>query len=228
MDFLDTFAYIVGIIGSLLFNILLIVFWLKIRGAFNPNFERNRAYLLNQFKKLSEEYSSDFQKKRIIDNALSRGVKNRKDYKRLLFIYNIGDLRTQEEIDEYDYLHNREEYDSKRHVVNTFAFLIPFAAVFLLIFFGVDDFRELWFIGIPVALCGGLAAGIVGAIVGYSINISLADDYGLSENDPLVRNEKNKRTVAIIAGITSAVSIGKHTKKSVKDVANVDSWKEMK
>lgn len=152
------------------------------------------------------------------------------DYK--LWLFNAGELRTNDEVMEYNYniecIKHQLDFDKERHITNILAFFIPFIIVFLLVFFGVRSFREMWFIGIPVSLIPAGFAGIIGSVIGYSINISNAKEYGLPDNDPRVQSEHLKRKVAIASGAISTVATTRHTKRAVKDFANVDSWKEFK
>ena len=155
---------------------------------------------------------------------------NSLDYK--LWLFNAGDLRTNEEVFEYKYhlecMKHQKNFNKERHLINFAAFFIPFVIVFSLVFFSVKTFRHLWFMGIPISLIPALFAGIIGSIIGYSINISNAKGYGLSDNDPRVQSERLKRKVAIASGAVSAVATTRHTKQAIKDFANVDSWKEFK
>lgn len=155
---------------------------------------------------------------------------NELDYK--IWLFNAGDLRTNEEVMEYEYniycIKHQENFNRERHLVNIAAFFIPFTTVFLIVFFSVRIFKNLWFIGIPVSLIPATFAGIIGSIIGYSINVSNAKEYGLSNNDPRVQSEKLKQKVAIASGIVSTVTTTRHTKQAIKDFANVDSWKEFK
>lgn len=118
------------------------------------------------------------------------------------------------------------DYDKERHCRNTIYFLIPFIVVFGL---SIKPLWDEWLIvAIPFALILSLLASMVGMLIGYTVNISRAKSYDIPNNDPRVQNERNKRTGGIIATITSLFCIGHHVKKNVKELADVDSWKEMK
>ena len=155
---------------------------------------------------------------------------NSLDYK--LWLFNAGDLRTNEEVFEYKYhlecMKHQKDFNKERHLINFTAFFIPFTIVFLIVFFSVRIFKNLWFIGIPVSLIPAIFAGIIGSIIGYSINISNAKEYGLSDNDPRVQSEKLKQKVAIASGAVSTITTTRHTKQAIKDFANVYSRKEFK
>ena len=171
-------------------------------------------------------------KRKVLLELLDIKVSDENDLDYKLWLFNAGELRTNDEVMEYNYniecIKHQIDFDKERHITNILAFFIPFVIVFLLVFFGVKSFRELWFIGIPVSLIPAGFAGIIGSIIGYSINISNAKEYGLPDDDPRVQSEHLKRKVAIASGAISTVATTRHAKRAVKDFANVDSWKEFK
>ena len=182
--------------------------------------------------KKARDSCKDNQKLSKYDEILAIEVNKQEDLERIIFLFNNGDFRTEDEISEYNlymkYEKNRKNFDTERHRVNFFAFFIPFTTVFCLVFFSSDYLRDLWFIGIPIALTAALFVGCIGMIIGYSVNISNAKVYGIPDNDERVTKERLKRGIGIAS---TAVSIGatvKSVKKAAKDISNVDAWKEFK
>lgn len=169
-------------------------------------------------------------KRKVLLGLLDIKVNNENDLDYKLWLFNAGDLRTNEEVMEYNYsiecVKHQKNFNKERHLVNVAAFFIPFLIVFTIVFFAIGI--DMWFISIPVALVPAGFAGIIGSIIGYSINISNAKEYGLHDSDPRVQAERTKRGVAIISGVVGAGSTIRHTKKAVKDFSNVDTWKEFK
>ena len=174
--------------------------------------------------------SDDRIKRKVLLGLLDIVPKNENDLDYKLWLFNAGDLRTNEEVMEYNYsiecVKHQKNFNTERHLVNVAAFFIPFLIVFTIVFFAIGI--DMWFISIPVALIPAGFAGIIGSIIGYSINISNAKEYGLHDSDPRVQAERTKRGVAIISGVVGAGSTIRHTKKAVKDFSNVDTWKEFK
>ena len=176
--------------------------------------------------------SDDIIRKKVLESLSKIKIQNEDDYEKVVFLYNNGKLRSDKEISEFNLNiwceKHRENYDCERHTVNLASFFIPFITVFCLVFFGVEDLRDLWFIGVPVSLLPALLAGSIGCIIGNTINISNADAYGIPPDHPSVQAERTKRNVAIISTAAGVVSAGHHVKKATKDILNVDGWKKMK
>ena len=159
-----------------------------------------------------------------IDELLQREIRSRVDYEEIEFIYDKGNLRSKEEIKEYRYNRQYNAFNNSRHLVNTLSALIPFVIVFVITIIICD----IWIIGIPLGLIFGFMASVIGGVIGYTINICNAKGIGISENDPCVIEEKQTRRMAIVSGLAAGFTIGKHTKKAIKDIINVDGWKKMK
>ena len=115
-----------------------------------------------------------------------------------------------------------EEFEISRHIINTFSFWIPAIIIYLILIIVVKG------IGYFIPILPSAFAGMIGLIIGNSINISNADSLELPEDSPLVENEKLKRNIGVLSIFTSCFSMYRRTKQNIKDVANVDSWKEMK
>ena len=176
--------------------------------------------------------SDDIIRKKVLESLSRIKIENEDDYGKVVFLYNDGKLRSDKEVADFNMniwcTKHRENYDSERHLVNAACLLIPFITVFCLVFFGVKDFRDLWFIGVPISLLPALLAGGIGCIIGNTINIANADAYGIPPNHPSVQEERTKRKVGIISTAAGVISVGHNTKKAAKDILNVDGCKKMK
>ena len=117
---------------------------------------------------------------------------------------------------------DEEIYDSQCRKINLAAFLIPFFLAGLPIFFALGC--DIWFLSLPIALFVALGAGLIGMIIGHSINIKRAKTEGIPDNNPRVQYEKNERNIAIIGGVVSMHSLYKKGKSTIKDIENVDGW----
>jgi len=117
-------------------------------------------------------------------------------------------------------------YDEERHITNTLSFFIPSITVF--VFCVKPLYSGLWILGIPIAIIPALFAGMLGMLIGNSINLSRSEHYNLSNEDASVNDEKLKQKSGIAAILLSSFSLFKNTKKAIKNIKNVDGWKEMK
>ena len=192
----------------------------------NKEFEQERDRLVEEIRQDMNE-TDNILRKKILESLLRRPLFVIDDLVKLDYLYNDGNLRSDEEADYMEHYFatkdKRENFDHERHKVNTIAFLVPFLTVFVLCCIIFDNV-----ITTPLSLLFGLIAGFIGMIIGYSINIKKAEEYCISKNDPRVQDEIAKRRTAIIAGMTSGSIVGHHAKKTVKDVTNVNSWSKMK
>lgn len=190
-------------------------------------FNKEKKELLDYIKS-DIEYCDDIIKKKVLKELLNHPLETQADYERLKYIYNYGQLRSNEEVKHYDRYVNtkeqRENYDNERHRVNLLAFVIPFISVFIIVY-AATGFP---LFGVPLGFIIGGFAGYIGMIIGYNINISKAKEYCISDTDPSVIDEKRKRAVGIAAGIAAGTSIGKHAKKNTKELLNPDSWNKNK
>lgn len=119
-----------------------------------------------------------------------------------------------------------KSYNTERHFVNTVAFCVPFTITFIACV--IPLYKALWYIGIPIAIIPSGIIGIIGSIIGHTINIHRAEYYELEKDDEQVEDERLKRKISIASGVVAAVSIGNNAKNAIKDIENVDGWKEMK
>ena len=190
----------------------------------NEDFNNRRENLRNKI--LNDRNSTDdYVRKKVLTELLNIPIITEADYKRVDFMYNNGRLRTNEEVHNYDLIHTyqtrKQEYDKSRHKTNALAFWLPFLPT-LIIFCLI--FNDIMFF--PVALLFALIAGYIGMMIGYKTNVDNAKNFELPADDPSVIDEKRKFTSSVVGGAVAAGSIIHNTKKAVKDVANVDSWKE--
>ena len=190
------------------------------------NFIIKKDELRNRIKN-DMDATDDCIRKKVLNEILNIPIFVESDYERVKFMYNNGRLRTNSEVHNYDlsktYTTRRQEYDRSRHKTNIIAFwgpFIPTMVIFCLIFNDIMFF--------PVALFFALIAGFIGMMIGYKINIDDAKTYELPPNDPSVVDEKRKFTSGVVGGIGAAGSIVHNTKKTVKDISNVDDWKKRK
>lgn len=172
--------------------------------------------------------TDDLIRKKVLEALLKRKVETIDDYIQLDYLYNDGKLRSSEEADYmeryFKYQNERNNYDKERHKINTLSFVIPFLSIFFITCAATNNI----IFGIPLGLLFGLSGALIGMSIGYSINIKKANEYGMPHNDPRVVQEINKRRASILAIIGVTITTAHHTKNAVKDVINVESWKEMK
>lgn len=190
------------------------------------NFIIKKDELRNRIKN-DMDATDDCIRKKVLNEILNIPIFVESDYERVKFMYNNGRLRTNSEVHNYDlsktYTTRRQEYDRSRHKTNIIAFwgpFIPTMLIFCLIFNDIMFF--------PVALLFALIAGYIGMMIGYKTNVDNAKNFELPANDPSVIDEKRKFTSGVVGGIGAAGSIVHNTKKTVKDISNVDDWKKMK
>lgn len=193
----------------------------------HKKFIDDKTELLSMIKNNIKE-TDDIVRKKVLQELLKHPICNQADLDRLTYIYNSGDLRSNEEVLEYDKFvateDKRKNYDAERHTVNIVCAVLP--TIFGLVLGFVVCKMPIMNILISIIL--GSLFGFIGVMVGYKINIKHAEDYCISKDDPRLLDEKRKRAVGIAAGAISGVAISKHAKQAAKDFLNVDSWKELK
>lgn len=220
------FEVVVPILICAIITLLIIIYVIKSNNESFAQFKKASEDLLIRIKHDSVLQSLHSE---VSDYLTSKEIHNKDDYDEVVFIYNEGVLKTKEEVDEYKYLKNLSKFDNSRHIVNFCFFFFPFAIVFCLIFFGVKDFIDLWFLGIPLSLIPAGFISIITMIIGYNINISNAKYiYNLDDDEPSVQKEVMKKKMGILSAIVSGAVITHNTKKGLKEISDVDSWKEMK
>lgn len=190
----------------------------------------NLIVILRKCIKEAFDNCNDLVKKKVYQALLESKIENHMDYDKVCFLYNNGNLRTAEEVDEYNkQIRNtikNESYNFDRHVINFMCFIIPFAFTFFVLYTSV--FKELFFWRIPFSIMPAIFFSIIGLAIGGSINISRAENYEISLDDPRVKSERAKRAAAITGAVTSAVGTVHCIKSAAKDIGNPDGWKEMK
>lgn len=187
--------------------------------------ESLRAYLT---ERMLDDYenTSEKSKKAFLYYLLKIDITEERKFERVIFAYNDGNLRSYEELAAYDkrtehkFLFNN--FNVIRHVVNIIFILTPFGLVMKKIL-KIDNILI-----IPLGLLLSLTVSYIGSLIGNTININLADSCGISDTDPMIAKEKFKRQTGIYAGLISCFSIFHHSKKAIKEIADVDSWKELK
>ena len=193
----------------------------------HKKFEAEKRVLLSDIKN-HLKYTDDIIKKKVLQELLKHPVNEQKDLDRLAYLYNDGELRSNEEIKKYDkYIANqkaRDNFEKDRHKINILCSLVPCLigiAVGFLVF-------NIPILNVLFAIVFGSLFGLLGSMLGNKINIESANSIGIPDDDPRVVDEKRKRAVGIAASAISGVAISKHAKQAAKDFLNVDSWKELK
>ena len=202
--------------------------FLKLEKEESPEYKFTKEK--NEFIKIIENdinSTSDIVRKMVLKEYLKNPLNNTEDLKHLIWLYNDGKLRTNEEVSMQKYYssteNSRNNYNNERHSRNIAYFLIPFTVTLIVSCIIFNDVMLF-----PIALIFALIAAFVGQIIGYNRNIRKAREYCIPDDDPRVIDEKKKFKVGIASGVVSAGVIGHHIKKGVKDITNVDSWEEMK
>lgn len=198
---------------------------INISNACKKKYEEDslRAYITERLK-TDYENSSDVNKKAYLYYLLRIDITDERKFQRVIFAYNDGNLRSYEELAIYDKQHKHyfifSHFNIIRHLINLFFILTPFG-IMMKKTLKVDNILL-----IPFGLLLSLILAYIGSLIGCTININLADSCGIAETDGMVAKEKFKRKVGIYSGIFSFFSISHHAKKSIKDIADVDSWKK--
>jgi hypothetical protein len=198
--------------------------------------EQRQAFLL-KIKELKDTIKDDADScedaiiKKVLTAMYKTRINNNEDYERLKFLYNDGELRTNIEVREYDKhvsnIKHINNFDSERHTNNTLGFFIPFLISFILALIAFTQELTIY-ISLPVSLVVALTAGCFGCLISSYNNISNAEEYGISADDDRVQDETNNAKVGTVSIIGGTVHTLHKTKNAVKDLTNVDGWKEMK
>ena len=198
--------------------------------------EESKQKFINKISILKNKISVSANKctneldKMVFEKLLNTEVSSEADYDRLLFMYNNGKLRSNDEVYEYNWniecQKHIKNFNYERHKVNIIAFFAPFLSVFTIVTIWL--WKPLWFISLFISTFLALIAGSIGMIIGYKINLSNAKLYGMSDCDPRVQAEKTKLGVGIASSIGAAGYTAHSAKNAVKDITNVDGWKEFK
>ena len=183
---------------------------------------------LIELLKYDMQNREDLHEKMFINYLLNQKIENTDDLKRILFAYNEGNLISYEDLYLYDKQTKHKSlirnYNAIRHIVNTMFTLVPMS----IIIYETVQISKKNIVLFPLGIMFALIAAIFFSIAGNSFNIGLAHICGIPDSDERVQSERLKRKVGIASGIISTFSIGKNIKNGLKDIADVDSWKEMK
>lgn len=176
-----------------------------------PELKQANAFLASQMKKL-----------------LEMPINNEADYEYVYWLFNYGDLRTEEEINARKKAENDAHYVcSGQYETDCFinksawgwgGFLIPFF-LFTLCFW-----ESLWIFAVPIGAMIGCIGSLIGMAIASKQNIDNAMEHGVPSNHPRLRHDKNELKMAGIASIGAAASIGHHAYKAGKDLADVNHW----
>lgn len=168
--------------------------------------------------------------KEILEAIYSIKCETQEDFDYKVYLFNDGDLRPEEEVWEimnYRYAKNNDNlynFNKERHIVNTLAFFVPFGFIFFVIMIASK-----WeILVLPIAIIAALFISMIVMLIGNKHNIDTAEAYGIPDNDQSLENEKLKNKIGLASSAIAAGSIIHNTKKAIKDITNVDSWKEMK
>lgn len=153
---------------------------------------------------------------------LQEKIESEEDYKFIVWKYNNGFLRTQDEISNYyKYKINQEylqsgQYDRDRHSNNLLAYICPFILTFSLVMTLL--YKKINLFALPFALMAALIAAIIGSIISYSDNIKTAKMLNIPDSYTGVREERLKRTTAFVGLGAATIKGAKDTKKHIKNI----------
>lgn len=175
---------------------------------------------------LNDFYIQEYKK------LLELPLNNIDDLEHVSWLFNYGNLRTDNE----KYVHSgrfKADCIRRNYGVPITMFLIGFLPIiipFIKEFY--TPYTNSWLIGaflgfFPAAIVG-LLLGLIGSIISHSINASVAKNMNTSESIKIAREEALKRNISIGATVAAVTHTAYKAKGAVKDVANVDGWKEMK
>lgn len=176
------------------------------------------------------------EKSPIKQKVLKELIKNfstKEDLEYRTWLYNDGKLRSTWEVEDYKTNHKKELYrnstnfNTSSKMTNTICFLIPFTLCIAIVM-SKPDAKTLWFLYLPIAVLIACFFSFISMMFGYSLNIGRGKRKGLTDSDPRLINEKAKRSIGALGGFVAGASTYRHTKRSVKEFLNVDSWEEFK
>lgn len=173
---------------------------------------------------------NDIVVKKVLETILAITPENEEAFETKEWLFNNGYLHTNEEVnarekDIYNAKH-RETYDAERHLVTFLASIISFVVAFVLSILALpSDLDELKFI---IAIWLGLIGALVGSVIGHTINIANAEDYGLPKSHPSIEKERIARGLDVAGIAVSSISTVRNIKKAAKEIENPESWNEFK
>lgn len=153
------------------------------------------------------------------------------------WLYNYGDLRTEEEIAEREkaindsYYIDSGQYESDCKANKTAWGVCGFLAGFLITLAAVEDFHNpAIFLVIGWMVCGfiGTLCAFIGMLIASGMNIETAKLHNVPKNHPRYQHDRRELALGGVSGVIAAGTIARKAHKTAKDIGNVDSWKEMK
>jgi len=95
----------------------------------NKNFSKSKKELLSEIRD-SIEICDNVIDKKVLTKLLKHPLETKEDFDRLTYIYNSGNLRSNEEVKRFDHYvktkKERENFNNERHKTNVLAVFIPF------------------------------------------------------------------------------------------------------
>lgn len=190
-------------------------------------FNEQKADLI-ELLKYDMQNRGDLHEKMFINYLLNQTIENEEDLQRIIFAYNEGNLISYKELEIYDKQSKHKflvrNFDIVRHIVNIIFLFCPSG----FILYKTIKISQENIVLFPLGIMLSLAAGIFFGIAGNSFNIGLAKSCGLLDSDERVQAEITKKKIGIASGVISTISIGRNIKNGLKEISDVDSWKEMK
>lgn len=174
-----------------------------------------------------------------LKTLLDKDVRNENDYEYLSWRYNYGNLRTSNEKMEQARREAAKEYKESGQMEKDIrndkihGFFAPFILALILGFvilaslIGCLDYGD-WIVCLFLASIPATVAGLIGLAVSTDVSTKRAMDIGVPANDKRIKEEKAKQTALTISLVAGAASNIKHAEKGLKDLENVDNWKQMK
>lgn len=165
-----------------------------------------------------------------LEELLAAEIETEEQYDEIYWLYNYGELRTEEEVLERENARRAERYvssgdfDRDCATTNAAAFWIPFVVTFVIVFFAID----FWPIGIPVGIFVALIPGAIGMAIGHRLNLLRADTNGIQAGNPRVAYERRELDTLAVGGAVTTARLAHRARKTVGDITNVDGWKHMK
>lgn len=205
------------------------------RVRFNQKINSLRDTLKLQLESLEEDDTPELREVNAfmaykLRELLDVHINDEKTLEYIEWLYNYGKLRTEEEIaartktiNIANYLQSGS-YDSDCFNNNFLFGLVGFVLGFGLIM----SSGILWVFRLPLGIFIGGVVWLIAGIISRTININLAKKHNIPINHPSVMKERINRGVFIGSTIGAVAHTVSHAKKSVKDITNVDAWKEMK
>lgn len=128
--------------------------------------------------------------------------------------------------DWYEKMKAEERYHKDCLKNDLLSFWVPFGlgTFITMCILGLD----IWFITILPGLVVGGVLGLICSYIAHRYNISQADEYGVSKDNPTLQSEIREKQIAEVVGPVTAIHVAHHTSKSIKEIGNPDSWKEIK